>query len=410
MRKIVAMFLSVSMILGSSIGLTACSTSSESTTAETASAASDTSDANAAEVTGAEEGATEAAVSADWKIGVMTSSVSQGEELFRTAQRLLEEYPDNLIVKTFPDNFTTEQETTISTALSIVSDPDVKVMIFCQGLIGTAAACQKIHEIRPDVVIICGSFNESTATLAEFCDVFYREDMPAMGRQIVEIADEAGCETIVHYSFPRHLANAPMAQRLQIIKDESAKVGIEVVEISTPDPTSDAGTSGTQQFVLEDVPRQIETYGANTMFFGTNTAQLEPMIKGCVDGKAYYYPSVQSVFTGYTGALGLSIPEEHKFDKDYYVEQIKEKLAEADCTGHMGAWVVPFEAFELEGAFLYAKAYCEGKTNGERFDMDIFKECLSEAAGGEEVYFSNITEGDVTYDNGLFISLPYEVF
>lgn len=404
MKKIIALLL----VLTLSFGTTACATNTAPGSDEKGTTASaDSKAASDANITAVSETSADTAA---WKIGIMTSSVSQGEELFRTAQRLLEQYPDNLIVKTFPDNFTTEQETTISTALSIVSDPDVKVMIFCQGLIGTAAACQKIHEIRPDVVILCGSFNESTATLSEFCDIFYREDMPAMGRQIVEVAADAECKTIVHYSFPRHLANAPMAQRLQIIKDEAAKAGIEVVEIATPDPTSDAGTSGTQQFVLEDVPRQIEKYGPNTMFFGTNTAQLEPMIKGCVDGKAYYYPSVQSVFTGYTGALGLSIPEEHKFDKDFYVEQIKEKLAEAGCTGHMGAWVVPFEAFELEGAFLYAKAYCEGKTNGERFNLKVFKDCLSQAAGGEEVYFSNITDGDITYDNGLFVSLPYEIF
>jgi hypothetical protein len=360
--------------------------------------------------TGKSESATPSRQSANWKIGVMTSSVSQGEELFRTAERLIAKYPNNLIVKTFPDNFTTEQETTISTALSIVSDPNVKVMIFCQGLIGTLAACQKIKEIRPEVVILCGSFNESVASLTKYTDVFYREDMPAMGKQIVEIARNTGCTTIVHYSFPRHLANAPMAQRLRIIKDEAPKVGIQVVELMTPDPTSDAGVSGTQQFVLADVPRQIQKYGPKTMFFGTNTAQLEPMIKAVVAGKAYYYPSVQSVFTGYTGALGLSIPPERKFDVKYYVEQVKQKLAAAGCTGHMGAWVVPFEMFELEGGFLYAKAYCEGKTGGKRFDIEVFKASLSEAAGGKPVFFTNVVDAGVTYDNGLFVSLPYETF
>jgi len=393
------------MLLVSAVGCGSSSSGSKNSTTsvnETASIETTTKEATTKEAKESEE---------TWKIGIMTSSVSQGEEQWRAAERIVEQYgSDRVILQAFPDNFTTEQETTISTALSIVSDPDVKVMIFGKSLIGTTAACQKIREVRPDVVIICGSFNEAAASMSKYCDVFYREDMPAMGKQIVEIAQQTGCKTIVHYSFPRHLANANMAQRLQIIKDLSAKAGIAVVEVSTPDPSSDAGTAGTQQFVLEDVPREIEKYGSDTMFFGTNTAQLEPMIKACVQGKAYYYPSVQSVFTGYTGALGLSIPNDHKFDAGYYVEAIKEKLAGADCKGHMGAWVVPFEAFELDGAMNYAVKYCKGETKGVKFDPEIFKKALGEAANGQKPTFSNVTEGEVTYDNGLFIALPYEVF
>lgn len=396
LRSVLALLMAL-MLLVSAVGCGSSSSSSEKSTTSTNETVSNETTTEEVEET--------------WKIGIMTSSVSQGEEQWRAAERIIEQYgSDRVILQAFPDNFTTEQETTISTALSIVSDPDVKVMIFGKSLIGTTAACQKIREVRPDVVIIAGSFNEAAASMSEYCDVFYREDMPAMGKQIVEIAKQAGCGTIVHYSFPRHLANANMAQRLQIIKDLSAKAGIKVVEVSTPDPSSDAGTAGTQQFVLEDVPREIEKYGSNTMFFGTNTAQLEPMIKACAQGKAYYYPSVQSVFTGYTGALGLSIPNDHKFDAEYYVEEIKKKLAEAGCEGHMGAWVVPFEAFELDGAMNYAVKYCKGETNGVKFDPEIFKKALSEAANGKEPTFSNVTEGETTYDNGLFIALPYEVF
>lgn len=347
--------------------------------------------------------------SGSWKIGIMTPSVSQGEEQLRRSEYWVNKLgAEHVIIQMFPDNFTTEQETTISNALSLAADPDVKV-IFFYGMIGTAAACQKIREIRPDILLIVGSYNEAAETMTECCDLFYREDMDAMGQQLVARAIETDCKTIVHYSFPRHLANAPMAQRLQVIKELAAPAGIEVVEVTTPDPTSDAGTAGTQQFVLEDVPREIEKYGAQTMFFGTNTAQLEPMVKGCVDGKAYYYPSVESVFTAYPAALGLEVPEDKQWDVPFYVDSIKSKLVELGCEGHMGCWLVSVESFWLDSAMTYAVKYCNGETNGDGVDYDAFYASLNEAAGSEVAY-RNITEGERVYENGFFIAEAYEIF
>ena len=66
-----------------------------------------------------------AAAAVDYKIGIMTTTVSQSEESYRAAEMLMEQNPDKIVLATFPDKFATEQETTISTALSLASDPDV---------------------------------------------------------------------------------------------------------------------------------------------------------------------------------------------------------------------------------------------------------------------------------------------
>ena len=110
-----------------------------------------------------------------------------------------------------------------------------------------------------------------------------------MGIQMVDELSDMGAKTFVHYSFPRHLAWQPTADRLQNMKDRCAELGLTLVETTTPDPVSDAGVSGTQQFVLEDVPRSVDKYGVETAFFGTNTAQQEPMIKCVVDTKSYLH-------------------------------------------------------------------------------------------------------------------------
>src|SRR5258706_15168898 len=50
----------------------------------------------------------------DFKIGVMTGTVSQGEEDFRAAQQVKAKYGSRVTAVTYPDNFMQEQETVIA--------------------------------------------------------------------------------------------------------------------------------------------------------------------------------------------------------------------------------------------------------------------------------------------------------
>lgn len=144
-------FLAVMMSVAMAASLCACGGGSSEKPAAAAqnNAAAETTAAAAAETEAAE---TEAA--ANYKIGIMTTTVSQSEESYRAAEMLQSKNPDKVVLATFPDKFATEQETTISTALSLASDPDIKAIIFSQAVQGTAAACQKIREVRPDPIIL----------------------------------------------------------------------------------------------------------------------------------------------------------------------------------------------------------------------------------------------------------------
>ena len=135
-KKILSVMLSITMMAG----LVACGGGSQAPA--TTAAASGTTAAEAAADSGAAEGSEAPAEAAgDYKIGIMTTTVSQSEESYRAAEMLQEQHPDTVVLATFPDKFATEQETTISTALSLASDPDVKAIIFSQAVQGTAAAC-----------------------------------------------------------------------------------------------------------------------------------------------------------------------------------------------------------------------------------------------------------------------------
>lgn len=68
-----------------------------------------------------------------YKIGILTGTVSQGEEEFRAAEQMKAKYGDMIITKTYPDNFMKETETTIANFMSMASDPDVKSYNYVPG-------------------------------------------------------------------------------------------------------------------------------------------------------------------------------------------------------------------------------------------------------------------------------------
>ena len=57
------------------------------------------------------------ALAADYKIAILTGTTTQGEEEFRAAEKLKEQYPGMVITDTYPDNFSSEVETTIGKIL-----------------------------------------------------------------------------------------------------------------------------------------------------------------------------------------------------------------------------------------------------------------------------------------------------
>ena len=95
---------------------------------------------------------------------------------------------------------------------------------------------------------------------------------------------------MIHYSFPRHMSYALIVARHENMKKYCAENGIELVDVTAPDPTGDAGITGAQQFILEDVPRQIEKYGKDTVFFTTNCGMQEPLIRSVFENGAIYTP------------------------------------------------------------------------------------------------------------------------
>ncbi len=325
----------------------------------------------------------EPAAEDDWKIGIMSSTVTQNEEEFRMAAQMQEKYgADRILHTTYPDKFMDEQETTITNMLEMASTPGVKALIMVQAVPGAVAAVDKVRELYPDMLIILGSPQEDPDIIAQKGDIVLNTDDLGRGDQIAEHAKALGAEVLVHYSFPRHMSIEMLAERRRMMKEKAEELGMLFVDEDAPDPTGDAGVPGTQQFIMEDVPRKIAQYGPNTAVFGTNCAMQEPLIRQAIEyGGIFPVQCCPSPYHALPAALGIEVPEDKKGDVPWMIEQLGIKCAEAGASGRVATWPVPVNMMYIEAGVEYAIEYLNGNTNG-KVDKAKLVSIMESIAGG----------------------------
>ena len=301
----------------------------------------------------------------NFKIGIMTGTVSQGEDEFRAAQMIIKKYgADHVKHVTYPDNFMNEQETVIAQLVGLSDDPDVKVIVVGQAVPGSIPAARKIREKRPDIKIAFIEPHEDPDMVNAAVDLSIQPDQLARGKTIVGVAKGMGVTDLIHYSFPRHMSQELLARRRDIMKAECAKQGIRFHFVTAPDPMGEGGLNATQQFVLEDVPRELKTYGPKTAFFSTNCGMMDPMIKAVVTNGGYIPEQCcPSPTHGYPTALGIAIPADKAGDMTYINAENKRVIAEHHRTGHFATWPVPEVMLSIRAMTDLMVDSVEGKAN-----------------------------------------------
>ncbi|MBQ7092551.1 MAG: DUF3798 domain-containing protein, partial [Clostridia bacterium] len=191
------------------------------------------------------QGSIDAAVAAtEGKIAIITNTVSQNEEEYRSAQAMVEKYgSDRVIHDTMPDNFMAEQEQFISVINKYGTDPDVKAIIINQACPGSNPGIDKVAEVRDlnDLFVGYATPQENPTDITTRADFTISVDEVGKGTFMAQQAYDMGCKTFVHYSFPRHMAQVTLAGCRDKIKEKCEELGIEFVDATAPDPTSDAG-------------------------------------------------------------------------------------------------------------------------------------------------------------------------
>ena len=112
--------------------------------------------------------------------------------------------------------------------------------------------------------------------------------------------------------------------------------------ITAPDPMAEGGLAASQQFITEDVPRELKQLGPKTAFFSTNCGMQDPLIRTVLQEGGYVPEQCcPSPTHGYPTALGIAIPPDKAGDFAYINAENKRVIAEHGKTGHFATWPVP---------------------------------------------------------------------
>lgn len=358
MKKLLCLLVALMMVLS----LAACGSKDSGAADSEEPAAEDTATAELSEL---EQRVMAARDNTDGKIAIITNTLSQNEEEFRSADFMVEKYgADRITHDVMPDNFMTEQEQFVAVVNKYGSDPEYKAIIINQACPGSNAAIDKVLESREkdDLLIAYCTPQENADDIVKRADIVISIDEINKGTAIAQQAYDMGCTTFVHYSFPRHMAQAPLSGCRDLIKAKCEELGIEFVDATAPDPTSDAGVSGAQMFILEDVPKMVEKYGQDTCFFSTNCAMQVPLIEAVHDSGAYYaLPCCPSPYHGFPSALGIESPEDLVNGLQTTIEAIDTKLSDDGLSGHFSTWSVPASIANTVATTEYAFLWMNGE-------------------------------------------------
>ena len=347
-----------------------------------------------------------AVFAADFHIGVVTGTVSQSEDDLRGAEALIAEYgavADGGIIQhmTYPDNFMEEQETTISVIRGLADDPLMKAVIVNQAVPGTAEAFRQIKEVRPDILCFAGEAHEEPYLIAASADL-------ATCYLMIKTAHDLGCDTFVHISFPRHLSMEKMQRRLAIMTKTCEELGMTLVQETAPDPTSDVGLAGAQQYILEQTPNWIERYGQNTAFFCTNDAHTEPLLRQLMQYGGYFVEAdLPSPLMGYPGALGIDLSAEAG-DFPAILAKVEAAICEQGGAGRFGTWAYSYGYTTTAGLGSLAIEAVQAEMAGEEYNIHSIRNIsknFSKYTPGAHWNGSNYINASTmeTYDNFVLV-------
>ena len=275
-----------------------------------------------------------------FKVALVTGSMSQAIDERTAAMSLEAKYGDQIVTDVYPDNFVEEKETVIQKIVQYADDPDVKAIVVCQAVPGTAEAFRQVKERREDILCVAGESQEDWQLITDAADVLVMNDSVARGYLIIKTAKELGCDTFVHISFPRHLGIESLARRLAVMKEAGKDLGVNVVEETAADPMSDVGLTGAQAQILEKAPEWIEKYGKNSAYFCTNDIHTGPLIKQLLEYGGYFIEAdLPSPILGYPEALGIKFGEDADMnDADFLLDTVEKAVVEKGGAGRFGLW------------------------------------------------------------------------
>jgi len=348
-----------------------------------------------------------------FKIAVITDHPSVNEDDFHSPSRLITKYgSDKIVHVTWPEDFMAEQDKMIETAAKLANDRDIKALIINQAVEGSNAAVDKLKEARDDLYIIYCNTNEKPSEAATRANLIFSLNELGMGAAMVRQARKQGAKSFVHYSSPRHMSNPILSSRRDLIREECQKGDVLFADATAHDPAGEVGLTGSQQFILEDVPRLTAKYGQDTAFFCTYCQLQTPLIKAVVGSHAIFpQPCCPSPYHGFPEALGIEINDGNA-DLNYVIGEACRIAEEKNMTDRLSTWPVSSSMMFTNAGAEYAIRWLMDEVPKTGIDSQALVKCMKnyiiEVVGEESsVYMSSYSEGGKIYDNYKLILMSY---
>lgn len=351
----------------------------------------------------------------EYHIGLITGTVSQSEDEIRGAEAAIKKFgssKDGGIIThdTYPDRFEAEIETTISKIVAMADDPLMKAVIVNQSVPGTVAAFKQIREKRPDIILVDVTPQEDILMTSSTADLVMDVDNISRGYRIVKAAKDMGAKKFAHITFPRHMSIETLALRRAIMQEACKDLGIEFISLNAPDPTTDTGVPGAQQYIAENIQPWIDKYGKETAFFCTNDAHTEPLLRGVAAGGAIFVePDLPSPIMGYPGAFSIAL-DDIAGDWKKILERVEEKVVESGGKGKMGTWAYSLGYTSTLGMVDFIDQVLHGKK--ELTNQDHLTEVLGSYTEGSKWVGSKMVDraSGKTLDNFVLTAQDTYVF
>jgi hypothetical protein len=171
------------------------------------------------------------------------------------------------------------------------------------------------------------------------------------------------------------------------------ELGIEFVMETAPDPTSDVGVPGAQQFILEQMPAWVEKYGKDTAFFVTNDAHTEPTLKRVAElGAIFVEQDLPSPILGYPGAFGIDL-KDAAGNWPEILKRVDAAVVEKGGAGRMGTWAFSFGYTSIQALVEYGKQIVEGTMERESLEdlITCYEMYTPDAAWNGSLYVDRVT-------------------
>nr|HPI99019.1 DUF3798 domain-containing protein [Synergistales bacterium] len=260
---------------------------------------------------------------------------------------------------------------TISQIASLADDPLMKAVVVNQSIPGTTEGFRRIREKRPDIILIAGEAHEDPGVIESAADLVINADNIARGYLIIAAAKKMGATDFVHISFPRHMSYELLSRRRNIMEEVCKDLGLNFHFETAPDPTSDVGVAGAQQFILEKVPAWLDKYGKNTAFFCTNDAHTEPLLKRIAEGGGYFVEAdLPSPLMGYPGALGIELSDV-KGNWPAILKRVEEAVVAKGGSKRIGTWAFSYGYTNTAALGEFAKMMVEKGVDATTFSKSF---------------------------------------